>query len=141
MVVRFWARFRLDMELQRKIHRRIDERCDCRKGNMQMRWHLTEREADFEMLGPNLKVPIFMLQDDRHLVREALHQMHRDRNPGRAGLEGDVKMMFAGKAARRHIAEHTADHSAQRLLHDVVIGNQAVGCIVGHTRIGGLGAR
>ena len=44
-------------------------------------------------------------------------------------------------ADRCHTAKNPTDYSAQRLLHDVVIGNQAVGCIVGHTRIGGLGAR
>jgi hypothetical protein len=37
-------------------------------------------------------------------------------------------MVAAGQAAiLLHLAQHTADHGAQRLLDDLVIGNQAVG--------------
>src|SRR3546814_12264508 len=50
-----------------------------------------------------------------------------------AGLEGDVEMMLAGeRAGRLDFAEHAPDDGAQRLLDDLVIGNQAVGRLVAH---------
>ena len=42
-------------------------------------------------------------------------------------------MMVAGQAAGRlDLAEHPPDHVAQRLLHDLVVGNQAFGGLVAH---------
>ena len=42
-------------------------------------------------------------------------------------------MMRAGQRARSlDLAEHPADHVAQRLLNDLVVGNKAFGDIVAH---------
>ena len=42
-------------------------------------------------------------------------------------------MMLARQPARLlDFAEHPADHRAQRLLHDLVVGNQAFGGLVAH---------
>ena len=43
-------------------------------------------------------------------------------------------MVVAGQlaAARLDLAQHAADHRAQRLLHDLVVGDQAVGGLVAH---------
>ena len=68
-----------------------------------------------------------MLDDDRHLVRESLDQMLRDRNARHLGLESDVEMMPAGKpAGLLHLLKDAPDHVAQRLLDDFVIGNQGL---------------
>ena len=56
------------------------------------------------------------------------------------GLEGDVEMMPAGQpAGRLDLAQHPADHGAQRLLDDLVVGDQALGRVVAH-RFRGSGA-
>jgi imidazoleglycerol-phosphate dehydratase len=123
------------MELQGKIYRWIDKGRDRGEGNMQVRGHLAERQANLEMLVANLQVPIFMLEDDGHFVRETLHQVHGDRNTRRAGLEGDVEMMLAGKPAGRDIAQNATDDRPQRLLHDIVVGNQAIRGILAHARL------
>ena len=63
----------------------------------------------------------------------AVGKVARNIHPGRAGLEGDEEMMVAGQLPRRlDLAEHPSDHRAQRLLHDLVIGNQTVGGLVTH---------
>ena len=87
------------------------------------------------MLGLDLQVPIFVLEHDGHFIGEALVQMLRDRHAGRLRLESNVEMMIAGEAIQRNIAEHTADHGAQCLLHHVVIGNQAIGMLFAHARV------
>ena len=58
--------------------------------------------------------------------------MIRNIHTGRTGLEGDVKMVLAGQAALDDLAQHPADHRAQRLLDDFVIRNQAIGGIIAH---------
>ena len=53
--------------------------------------------------------------------------------PGHARLEGDVEMMVARKrAGPLDLAEHATDHVAQRLLHDLVVRDQAFGSLVAH---------
>ena len=53
--------------------------------------------------------------------------------PGIAGLEGDVEMMLAGQpAGLLDLAEHPPDHRAQRVLHDLVVRDQAFGGLVAH---------
>jgi imidazoleglycerol-phosphate dehydratase len=86
------------------------------------------------MFGLDLQIPIFVLEHNRHFVGEAFVQMLRNRNARRLGLERDIEMMVPGKPARRDIAQHTADHGAQCLLHHVVIGNQAVDMLFAHAR-------
>src|SRR3546814_11727423 len=50
-------------------------------------------------------------------------------------------MMLAGQAVAAHdLRQHAADHGAQRILHDFVIGNQAVADVFTHGR-GGWTAR
>ena len=102
-------------------------------GNVELRRHLVEAQPDRERSSSTFRSQIAVLEDDRHLVREALDQLRGDVDAGRLRLEGDVEMMLAGQpAARRDRAEHAADHGAQRLLDDLVIGNQAVGQSVAH---------
>ena len=62
-----------------------------------------------------------------------LGEVPGDVDAGRAGLEGDVEMMLAGQPpGRLDLAQHPADDRAQRLLHDLVIGNQTVGRLFAH---------
>ena len=59
--------------------------------------------------------------------------MARNLDPGGAGLEGDVEMMVAGQPpGRLDLAKHPPNHRAQRLLHDFVVRNQAVGRLFAH---------
>src|SRR6185369_15975289 len=56
-----------------------------------------------------------------------------DRYSRRARLEGDVEMVVAGQPARLlDLAQHPADHRPQRILHDLVVRDQAFGRLVGH---------
>src|SRR3546814_12036690 len=67
--------------------------------------------------------------------------MARHRYAGRLRLEGDIEMMLAGQSVAAHdLRQHAADHGAQRILHDFVIGNQAVADVFTHGR-GGWTAR
>ena len=125
----------VDMELQREIDRRVHECGDCSIGNEKMRRDLAKRQPYFEMLGLDLQIPIFVLQYYGHFIGKALVQMLRDNHAGGLRLERDVEVMVTGQSVQRNIAEDAADHSAQRLLHDIVIGNQAIGALVGHGRL------
>lgn len=100
-----------------------------------MRWDLAERQANFEMFGFDLQIPIFMLQDDGHFVGKPLMQVRRDNDAGCLCLERDVEMMVAGQSACGNIAKHTTHHRTQCLLHYVIIGNQAVGMLFAHARL------
>lgn len=124
----------IDMELQREIDCRINERGNRRVRHDEVGGNLAERQADLEMLRLDLQVPIFVLQHDRHLVGKALVQVLRDGNTRRLSLEGDIEMMVARQPIHRDIAEHAANHSAQRLLHYIVIGNQAIDMLFAHAR-------
>ena len=74
-----------------------------------------------------------MLDDDRHFVGEAFGQMLGDVDPGHARLEGDVEMVPAGQpAGLLDLVQHAPDHFAQRLLDDLVIGNQGLRGFVAH---------
>lgn len=59
-------------------------------------------------------------------------QMGGNRNTRRLSLESDIKMVIAGQAGHGNATQHAAHHRAQSLLHDIVIGNQALWCIVIH---------
>ena len=61
-------------------------------------------------------------------------QMLRNGNAGGLRLESDVKMMVARQAIAGDIAEHTAHHGAQCLLHNIIIRNQAINMLFGHDR-------
>ena len=60
---------------------------------------LVEAEADLEPILLDLQVTEAVLDDDGHLVREALRQVLWNVDSGGAGLEGDVEMVAAGEAA------------------------------------------
>ncbi|KAK0363614.1 hypothetical protein LTR94_014342 [Friedmanniomyces endolithicus] len=123
----------LNLELQREIDGGIDEGGDRAEGNDQMGRDLVEGQADLEMAVADLEIPELVLEDDGHLVRETFRQMLGDIHPGGMGLERDVEMMRARQAAGLlHFAQHAADDRAQGLLHDFVIGNQAVGQVFTH---------
>ena len=97
-----------------------------------MRRDLAERQANFEMFRLHLQVPIFVLEHNGHLVREAFMQMLRNGNAGGLSLKSNVEMMVAGQAIAGDIAEHTAHHRAQCLLHNVIIRNQAINMLFSH---------
>src|SRR5687768_11517609 len=109
----------LGLELEREIHRRVDEAGDRGEGYHQPGRRLVEAEPDLEAVVADLQVPEAVLDDDGHLVRKALGEMLRDIDPGRGGLEGDVEMMLAGqRAAGLDLPQHPADDGAQRFLDD-----------------------
>ena len=83
----------------------------------------------------HFQIPIFVLNHDRHLVGETLVQMRWNYDTGGLCLECNVKMVIAGKPARRNIAKHTTHHRAQCFLHHVIVRNQAVGMIFAHWRL------
>ena len=122
----------IDPELQREVNGRVNEGGTRGIRNEQMRRDLAERQADFEMLGLNLQVPIFMLKHNGHFIGEAFVQMLRNGNAWGLSLESDVEMMVARQAVTRNIAEHAANNGAQCLLHNVVISNQAITMLIGH---------
>ena len=99
-----------------------------------MRGNLVEAQPDREADIGDIQVPELVLEHDRHLVGEALAQVIGYLDPGHPGFEGDVEVMVAGQraAARLYLSQNAADHCAQGLLHDLVIGDQAVGRIVTH---------
>ena len=100
-----------------------------------MRRYLAERQAYLKMVRLNFQVPIFVLQNDRHLIRESFVQMGRNGNSGRLCFESNIEMMVARKAVKRNIAQHTTHNGAQCLLHNVVIGNHAVEMLFTHWRL------
>src|ERR1043165_6090952 len=123
----------LRLELQREIDRRVDEAGNRRERDREPRRRLVEGKADLEAVVAYLQIPEAVLDDDGHLVGEALGEVPRDVDPGRAGLEGNVEMVLAGQPpGRLDLAKHPADHGAQRLLDDLVVGNQAVGRLFAH---------
>src|SRR3546814_14915571 len=70
-------------------------------------------------------MPISVLDYDGHCLGEAFQQVAGNVHAWRAGAEGDVEMMAAGQAASGlHLAKHAADDGAQRILHDLVIGDR-----------------
>jgi imidazoleglycerol-phosphate dehydratase len=130
--------FDLRLEMQREFHRRIGKGGDCGKGDDEVCGHLIEGQPDFEPRIADFQIPIFVLEDDGHFVWKAFAQPGRNRDARRAGLEGDVEVMDPWQAFARHLPQHTADNRAQRVLHDLVIGNQAVEWGLAH---GGSGER
>src|SRR3546814_19595628 len=87
------------------------------------------------------QVPVAVLEDDRHVGWLFGGQMGRNSDRWGLLIEGDVKMMLAGQAvAALDLRQHAADHGAQRVLHDFIVGNQAVADFVTHGR-GGWTAR
>ena len=126
----------LRLEMQGKFDCRIGKGGHCGKGEDKMRWHLIEGQPDLEPSIADLEIPIFVLEDDRHLVRETFPQTGRNGDAWRTRLEGDVEVMDAGQPFARDLTEDAADNSAQGILHDLVIGNQAVEWGLAHKRCG-----
>jgi imidazoleglycerol-phosphate dehydratase len=87
------------------------------------------------MIAFDFQIPIFVLEHDGHFVRETLVQMGWYRNPLSLRFKGDVEMMVARQAVQSNIAQYATNHSAQCLLHHVVIGNQAIGMLFAHPRL------
>jgi len=74
-----------------------------------------------------------MLDDDSHLVGEALDKMLGNGNSGHSGLESDVKMMAAGQcSALLDLAQHPANDVAKRLLDDLIVGDQGLRGFLAH---------
>ena len=69
-----------------------------------------------------------MLQDDGHLVRVLLQKILRRRDPGGAGLEGDVEMMLTGKAVAHGCPlQCRLDDAAKGFLGQQLVIHQVVG--------------
>src|SRR5436190_22526092 len=114
----------LSLEFEAEIDRGIDEVGHRGKRNHKGRWHAAEAQPNRKAMILDLQIPEAVLDDDRHLVRKALRQMLGDRNARHLGLEGDVEMVPARKAATLlDLMQYAADHIAQRLLHDLVVGD------------------
>ena len=123
----------IGLEGQRELDGGVVELGYRREWYVQRRWYAAERQADGKAVVADTEVPELVLDDDRHLVGKAFEQMLGDRNARHPRLERNVEMMLAGKAARLlDFAQHTADNGAQRILHDLVVGNQALGGLVAH---------
>ena len=75
----------IGLEGQRELDRRIVELGDRRERHVQRRRNAAERQADGEAVVLDLQVPEAVLDDDRHLVREALEQMLGDRDARHRG--------------------------------------------------------
>src|SRR5690606_7822898 len=127
------------LELQPEIDRRIDERGDRRERDHQLGRDLVEAQPDRKAVLVDRQVPELVLQHDRHFVGKAFAQVLGDGYARRAGLEGDVEVVVAGQRAAAALdrAEHAPDYRAQRLLHDLVVRDQAVGRLFAHARVGG----
>ena len=59
------------LKLQAKIDRWIDKCCDRAEGNIQFRRNLIEAQADRKAMIGHFQFPELVLQNNRHLVREA----------------------------------------------------------------------
>ena len=121
------------LESQRELDGRVMELSHGSEGNVKSRRYAAERQADREAVVLDLEVPEAVLDDDRHLVREALEQVFRDGDTRHPRLERDVEMMVAGEGSRRFdLAQNTAHDRPQCVLHDLVVRDQAFGSLVAH---------
>ena len=122
----------VDVELQCEVYGWVNKGGDCGIWDEQMRGNLAKRQANFKMFGLDLQIPIFVLQDNRHFVGEAFVQMLRNGNAGGLSLESNVEMMVTWKPVTRNVTQYAANHRTQRLLHNVIIRNQAINMLFGH---------
>ena len=112
------------LELQRELHRRIDEGLHGAERNEQPFRHAVEGQADLEGMLGDREIPELVLEDDRHILRILVHQPRRNPDARRLGGEGDVEMVLAGKAGLGHFGEHFAQDAAKRVLREDVISDQ-----------------
>ena len=110
-------------ELQPELGRRVVEGLDRLERHHESLRHAAEGELHLETLIRHLQVPELVLQDDGHLVRILFLEALRDHNPLCSGIEGDVEMVLAGKAAPLHEREDLADHPAQSLLGEEIVSD------------------
>ena len=103
--------FRLDVEFQLEVHRRVVEAAHRREWHFQLLRHVGEREADLEAGVGDLQIPILELQHDRHLLGIAFAQAAGYAHARRIGEEGDEEMMVAGQASPRDLDQHLAHHA------------------------------
>jgi len=121
------------VERQCELDRGIVELRDRREWHPQSCWRSTKGQAYREAIGLNLEIPESMLDDDGHLIGEPLGKVLRDCDSGRLGLEGDVEMVAAGKAAGLlDFAKHPSNNRPQCILYDLVVRNQALWGLVAH---------
>ena len=71
------------MKREPEINGRIDELRDSRVRNVQFCRHLIERQADGKTVFADIEVPEFVLEHDRHFVREPFAQAEIGRAAGR----------------------------------------------------------
>ena len=113
--------FRLDVELELEIHRRVVEAAHRRERHFQLLRHVGEGQADLEAGLGDLEVPILELQHDRHLLGIAFAQPARHAHARRVGQEGDEEMVVARQAGARDLGQHLAHHPAKRVLGENVV--------------------
>src|SRR6266404_2243066 len=85
----------------------------------------TERDGEAVFL--DNEIPELVLQDDGHLLRILLMQPVGDAHARPVGVEGDIEVMVAGKAALSRLAQCLAHDPTQRLLDHAVISQPALG--------------
>ncbi len=100
-----------------------------------MRGNLAECQADFKPGVRHFQVPELVLEYDCHFIRESLAQAPWNGNARSVRLERDVEMMVAGQSLSRHLREYATNHGTQGLLHNLIIGNQAVWRAISHPHV------
>src|SRR5947209_12882329 len=83
------------LKRERELDGRVVELGYRVEGHVESRRDASERQADGEIVLLNLQIPEAVLDDDGHLVREALEQMLWNGHSRHAGLEGHVDMVLA----------------------------------------------
>src|SRR3546814_10750842 len=79
----------LGVELEGEIDRRIDEAGDGGEGDDELGRSLAEAQTNHEDGFAHLQMPKAVLDDDGHIVGEALGEMLGNVDADGAGLEGD----------------------------------------------------
>ena len=104
-------------------------------GTMKCRRNAAERQPDGKAVLLDLQIPEAVLDDDRHLVGEALQQMLGDGNSRHPGLERDIEMMLAGQPARslrpRRSTRPTTARSASCTISSYGIRLSGVSSLIG----------
>src|SRR6185312_10571634 len=122
--------FGLHVEFEFEIDGRVVEAAHGGERNFQFFRHVGEGKADLEAGVRYFEVPVLELDDDGHLLRITLAQPAGNAHAGRAGQEGDEKVVVAGKAGARDLGQNLAHDAAQSLLGQYVVADVVVGHVV-----------
>ena len=112
------------LELEPERNRRIGEAGDRIERHDQSLGLAGKVQADLERVLGDDEVPELVLEDDRHLVGEALPDRGRRDHARRLGLERDIEMVVADEPVARRVGKDLAHHGAQRVLHQKVVADE-----------------